>query len=172
MKLHNTTVGRHSILLGVLWIALGAVVSGCFSSELTEPHRFVEEPREITNGYFLGKEQGDGYSVAMSQRASENNNGNYTVLISNANQLGWNPEFIVVETTSAVDDSTEWFVIVVSTRQVYHCAEQFKELPKTAIAPEECSTAEEFLELKARLGVPSDLMMRTAQDAYEQLKVG
>lgn len=171
MKLHNTTLGRHSIFLGVLWIALGAVVSGCFSSELTEPHRFVEEPLEIANGFFLGKEQG-GYSVAMSQHVSENDNGNYTVIVSNANLLGWNPDFIVVETTSSVSDSTEWFVAVVSTRQVYHCATQFNELPKTAIVPDECSTAEEFLELKTRLGVPGNLVMRNAEDAYEQLKIG
>lgn len=156
-------------ILATSGIVITLVMAGCFSAELAEPHRFSEEPPKIVNGYLLAKEEGYGYGVAMLQGPSESEEAAYVVLISNVSLLGWNNDFIVAETPSASDTSTEWYVIVVSTGQIYHCVERLKELSEKANPIEACSSLKEFSELKTKLGVPGDLTMRNSTEVYEQL---
>lgn len=149
---------------------LGIVLAGCFSSELTEPHRLSEDPVEIVDGYFLGEEEGYGYIVATRMTSDESGEGIYAVQVSNAGLVGWNDEFIVVETSADANTSKGWYVIVVSTGQVYHCAEDFQALNERSSSEEMCTSFKEFLDLKVRLSVPANLAMRDPSEVYEQLK--
>ena len=159
------------MILVVGWIVMAVVLAGCFSAELAQPYRFSENPVKIVGNFSLGKEKGgNGYSVAMTQRPSTSNNAAYVVLISNVSLLGWNDDFIVAETPSASDTSSEWYLVVVSTQQVYHCAERLKELREKTSATEACSSLEQFVELKTKLGVPGDFALQNSTEVYERLK--
>ena len=81
-------------------------------------------------------------------------------IASNIVEIGWNDDFIVVESKMT---NHEWMIIVVvSTGKTYHCDENTPFV-------DECNSFEEFLLLKDEVGVPETLIMRDVHQVYEEL---
>jgi len=128
----------------------------CFALDYAFPPNITSEPIEFVDGYGLAPWSDGGYALVDISSAT----GDRNVTITNIVRIGWNNDYIVLESKIV---EQEWHIYGVTTKKYFHCGVK-------GVFDDNCNSFIEFQALKIKLGIPESLQMRDADDVYEELK--
>jgi hypothetical protein len=142
-------------ILGLAFLALTASITMCcWALEYASPPYWMSEPLEIAGGYGLAPWSEGGYALIGTLSKT----GERYAIFSDITTIGWDENFIVVESKVL---SRKWYLVDLSTKKTYLCYEN---------SPiQDCSSFEEFQELKGKIGVPGTLLMKDVNVVYKEL---
>jgi hypothetical protein len=121
---------------------------------------FLKAPVEIVSGYKLAQFKHGSQNFVIISPSKLAPDGIYDSDFTYAVDLiGWTNDFIVGEIHSA---KISWFLIVISSEQVYDCID----FPEETIM---CNSYERFVSIEQQLGVPTNIELRDVEQVYTEL---